>query len=74
MVFGGGAFHLDSCREKKLTEYLKSCAQHESGKAFPEHGRKVEIRINLNMGTAEAVVIGSDLSLEYIHVNADYRT
>jgi glutamate N-acetyltransferase/amino-acid N-acetyltransferase len=32
------------------------------------------VQIDLNMGTAEFFVFTSDLSVEYIKINADYRS
>ncbi len=37
-------------------------------------GREFAIRLDLNMGDESATVITTDLSDEYVHINADYRT
>ncbi|UKL14058.1 bifunctional glutamate N-acetyltransferase/amino-acid acetyltransferase ArgJ [Dissulfurimicrobium hydrothermale] len=37
-------------------------------------GREYEIRLDLGLGEAEARVLTSDLSVEYVRINADYRT
>jgi glutamate N-acetyltransferase/amino-acid N-acetyltransferase len=42
--------------------------------SFPPHERCVEIEVDLGAGAAEAKVIGSDLTHEYVHENADYRS
>ena len=41
---------------------------------FPRHQKFVEIGVDFVTGTANAVVLGSDLTNEYIAVNADYRS
>jgi len=34
----------------------------------------IEIRLDLGMGDAGATACGSDLSSDYVRINADYRT
>ena len=48
----------------------------DAGKAaFPVHKRRVEVELHLgNLGDGKATVLGSDLSYEYVNVNADYRS
>ena len=41
---------------------------------YPPHERCVEIAIDLGVGDASAVVVGSDLTKEYVSINADYRS
>jgi glutamate N-acetyltransferase / amino-acid N-acetyltransferase len=41
---------------------------------FPPHERCVEIEVDLGLGQASAVVIGGDLTHEYVSENADYRS
>jgi glutamate N-acetyltransferase/amino-acid N-acetyltransferase len=36
--------------------------------------KEVEVEVNLNMGKAEATVFTSDLSYDYVKINASYRT
>jgi glutamate N-acetyltransferase/amino-acid N-acetyltransferase len=36
--------------------------------------RGVEVRIGMNRGTADAVVLTNDLSAEYVRINAEYTT
>ena len=38
------------------------------------HCRRVEVEIDLGIGDGSAVVLGSDLTHEYVTVNADYRS
>jgi glutamate N-acetyltransferase/amino-acid N-acetyltransferase len=35
---------------------------------------RIEIAVRLGAGKAQAVAWGSDLTAEYIRINADYRT
>jgi len=41
---------------------------------FPPHERSVEIEIEVGNGAASAVVLGGDLTHEYVSENADYRS
>lgn len=42
--------------------------------AFPRHEACVEIEVDLRAGDAGMVVLGSDLTHEYVATNADYRS
>ena len=41
---------------------------------YPPHERCVEIEIDLGAGAAACTVHGSDLTKEYVSINADYRS
>ena len=42
---------------------------------FPPHERMVEVGVDLGLGNGgEAVIIGADLTHEYVACNADYRS
>ena len=41
---------------------------------YPPHELCVEIEIELGAGDADATVVGSDLTQEYVSINADYRS
>jgi glutamate N-acetyltransferase/amino-acid N-acetyltransferase len=73
-VFGQGAFAIDREKEIRLTDYLKSAALNPRLKGYPQHQRKVQIAFRCGMGSGNATVLGSDLSDEYVHENADYRS
>jgi glutamate N-acetyltransferase/amino-acid N-acetyltransferase len=84
-IFSGGAFRLDPSKESALVAHLKAAELYESAppKAgvysppvdFPAHERCVEIEIDLgHTGSARAVVLGADLTHEYVSENADYRS
>ena len=73
-VFSDGEFHLDSEKEVRLSEYLKSLSLPSPCPGYPEHDGVVEIDVTLGLGKARASVTGSDLSYEYVKENADYRT
>ena len=50
-------------------------AEYGDSTDFPPHQKFVEIGVDFGRaGSASATVIGSDLSNEYIVVNADYRS
>jgi glutamate N-acetyltransferase/amino-acid N-acetyltransferase len=73
-VFASGAFTLDREKEIFLSDYLKAAALNPRLKGYPQHQRRVAIRIACGNGAGRATVLGSDLSDEYVHENADYRT
>ena len=74
LLYRNGGFRLGKEKEQRLETYLKDTAMEPKKAGFPEHKRRVEIEVELSMGKAEAVVLGSDLSYEYVRENADYRT
>mmetsp|Transcript_14591 Transcript_14591/g.46844 ORF Transcript_14591/g.46844 Transcript_14591/m.46844 type:complete len:480 (+) Transcript_14591:37-1476(+) len=71
-VFEGGSFRLSPTREASLSAHLRQ-AQQESA-PFPPHERFVEVEIDLGAGGEASTVIGSDLTREYVDINADYRS
>mmetsp|Transcript_25306 Transcript_25306/g.81216 ORF Transcript_25306/g.81216 Transcript_25306/m.81216 type:complete len:464 (+) Transcript_25306:85-1476(+) len=71
-VFEGGSFRLSPAREASLSAHLRQ-AQQESA-PFPPHERFVEVEIDLGAGGEASTVIGSDLTREYVDINADYRS
>ena len=73
-VFSGGEFQLDGSKEKRLSDYLLSRRMTTPSPGYPEHELSVDITISLGLGDAESLVLGSDLSYEYVRENADYRT
>lgn len=73
-IFAEGFFRLDIDKEARLSAYLKDAALSEKPLGYPEHNKSVLISVEMGMGTGIAEVVGSDLSHEYVHENADYRT
>jgi glutamate N-acetyltransferase / amino-acid N-acetyltransferase len=84
-IFSGGAFRLDPSKEAALVAHMKAAELYASAPPkdgvfsapvdFPAHERCVEIEIDLRgPGRASAVVIGADLTHEYVSENADYRS
>jgi glutamate N-acetyltransferase/amino-acid N-acetyltransferase len=84
-IFSGGAFRLDRAKESALVAHLKAAELYESVPPkggvfsppvdFPAHERCVEIEIDLGAKAgAGAVVLGADLTHEYVSENADYRS
>ena len=89
-IFNKGSFMLDPATEKRLSDYLLDCAlfpsdHAEAERTYPPHSKTVDIGIELSDGntndfaatsayTANCTVFGSDLTEEYVEVNADYRS
>ena len=73
-VFAAGEFLLDTDKEARLSDYLRSRQLPAPCPGYPVHQDVVDIEVSLGLGEAEAVVTGSDLSYEYVRENADYRT
>ena len=82
VIFGAGAFQLDPQKEKLLSDYMFDRQLYpselpESERLYPRHDKCVEIDVTLGAhlgGSTHAAVIGSDLTKEYVEVNADYRS
>ena len=74
VVFSRGKFVLEGdAVEKELSDHMKD-AQQGDAESFPPHQKYVEIGIDFGNGSGSATVLGSDLTNEYIAVNADYRS
>ncbi|KAH9256016.1 glutamate N-acetyltransferase/amino-acid acetyltransferase [Batrachochytrium salamandrivorans] len=74
IVFEKSEFCLDATKEQQLSRILREAQLDYTQGDFPAHDRVVDVEIDLNLGAASTVVIGSDLSHEYVEVNADYRS
>lgn len=74
-IFSGGKFVLEGDSvEKELSGHMKS-AEYGDATDFPPHQRFVEIGVDFgDVGGTSLNVLGSDLTKEYIVVNADYRS
>lgn len=73
-IFANGKFILEgNAVEQELSNHMKD-AEYGDSTDFPPHQKFVEIGVDFGVGAASATVIGSDLSNEYIVVNADYRS
>lgn len=80
-IFSNGKFQLDPKTEKLLSDYMLDCQQYPDDfpnheRKFPPHQKCVEIEINFQSekSTESVLVIGGDLTKEYVEVNADYRS
>jgi len=74
VVYANGEFALDAAKEQTLNAMMKEAELDFSRGDFPRHNRVVAIDVELNAGEFSTVVIGSDLSQDYVDVNADYRS
>lgn len=85
VVFADNHFILDQKTEIQLSQYLKENALYETQPPdnngrfkvpvrFPAHEKRVQINIDLGLGTKSFTVWGADRTHEYISENAFYRT
>jgi glutamate N-acetyltransferase / amino-acid N-acetyltransferase len=79
VIFKDGQFQLNPEKEKQLSDYLYDSQlfpadMPEHDRNYPPHVKNVDITIDLKSGPVTFVVIGSDLTKEYVEVNADYRS
>lgn len=73
-IFAEGKFVLEGDEvEKELSGHMKE-AEFQDDSDYPPHQKCVEIGIDFGKGSASATVLGSDLTAEYVSVNADYRS
>ena len=72
-IFKDGSFQMDADKESELSEYMKECGFSETAD-YMEHEREVTLDIVFSGGEGKAEVWGSDLTKEYVSVNADYRS
>mmetsp|Transcript_21078 Transcript_21078/g.31307 ORF Transcript_21078/g.31307 Transcript_21078/m.31307 type:complete len:503 (-) Transcript_21078:103-1611(-) len=77
VVFTEGKFNLEGEEfERAISDHMKD-AQLGEVDEFPKHQKYVEISVDFGSaegGKGAATVIGSDLTAEYVSVNADYRS
>ncbi|HXN36193.1 MAG TPA: bifunctional ornithine acetyltransferase/N-acetylglutamate synthase [Opitutaceae bacterium] len=84
-IFSVGVFRLNPMKESEMVSHLRAAELYASAPPekgvftppvdFPAHERCVEVNIDLRRpGGASAVVLGADLTHEYVSENADYRS
>lgn len=87
-IYEHGNFQLDPEKEKRIVKHLRDAQLgpdaiglpgESSGDAFPIHGECVEIRVDLRADKSvpakhPTIVLGSDLTHQYVTENADYRS
>ena len=76
VIFSNGKFVLEGDEvEKALSQHMAE-AEYGDSTDFPPHQKFVEIGVDFGDGTGSgsATVLGSDLTKEYVAVNADYRS
>ncbi|TDH73173.1 uncharacterized protein CCR75_009116 [Bremia lactucae] len=82
LIFENGEMVLNDEIEAKLVAHMRDAMLTEptrggldaSSHNFPPHGKFVEIKIDLGVGSEESQVLGIDLTHEYVAINADYRS
>lgn len=75
-IFQNGKFVLEGdAVEKEISNHMKN-AMYDEHSDYPPHQRFVEIGVDFGDGCGDgaATVYGSDLTAEYVAVNADYRS
>jgi len=76
VIFAKGKFVLEGDSvEKELSDHMKD-AQFGEIDDFPMHQKFVEVAVDfgIEQGKGNALILGSDLTAEYVAVNADYRS
>ena len=83
-IFADGVFQLDPAKETALVAHLRGAELYASAPTaaghfsppvdYPPHERCVELTVALNAGLGQAIVLGGDLTHEYVTENADYRS
>lgn len=77
-IFNNGKFVLEGDDvENELSLHMEH-AQYGDSTDYPPHQKFVEIGVNFGAGTSDelsnVVVLGSDLTAEYVSINGDYRS
>lgn len=76
VIFKNGKFVLGGEEvEKDLCDHMMN-AEYGDSTNYPPHQRFVEIAVDFgeNCGDSSVTVFGSDLTKEYVEINADYRS
>ena len=75
MMAKNAVCELDAAKEEMLAEHLRSAEQPCGELDHPVHHRVVDVEVSLGGGgSGNAVVLGSDLTKEYVAINGDYRS
>ena len=75
-LFADGKFILEGDEVEKALSGHMSGAAYDEHSLYPPHQKFVEITCDFGegSGSGKAVVLGSDLTAEYVAINADYRS
>eukprot|EP00588_Corethron_pennatum_P013019 CAMPEP_0194276042 /NCGR_PEP_ID=MMETSP0169-20130528/8725_1 /TAXON_ID=218684 /ORGANISM="Corethron pennatum, Strain L29A3" /LENGTH=502 /DNA_ID=CAMNT_0039019659 /DNA_START=47 /DNA_END=1555 /DNA_ORIENTATION=- len=74
IIFSGGNFVLEGDEvEAELSAHMRA-AEFGEADDYPRHQKFVEVGIDFGTPGGNAIVLGSDLTAEYVAVNADYRS
>ena len=68
------ACHRLDCSPVAVVDALLNVGPSRTSVEYPPHERCVQIEVDLGVGEASATVHGSDLTKEYVEINADYRS
>lgn len=74
IVFERGHFVMTPSLERLITDRLVSKGWATNAEGYPVPKPPVEICIDLEAGRCSGMVYGGDLTAEYVHINADYRS
>jgi glutamate N-acetyltransferase/amino-acid N-acetyltransferase len=74
-ICSNGKFVLEGDEvEREISDHMKN-AQYDEKSTYPPHQRFVEIGVDFGGdGSGKAIILGSDLTDEYVVINADYRS
>ena len=75
IIFNQGKFVLEGgdAVEQELSAHMAK-AEYGDSTDFPPHQEFVEIGVDFKVGSEDITVLGSDLTKEYVVINADYRS
>ena len=74
LVFADGHFILTSERERAIAADLTAKGWDAAVVGYPIPRPAVHITVDLGNGNGNATAYGGDLTPEYVHINADYRS
>ena len=73
-VFARGHFVLTPIVEEKIADAFRKKGWDSQVNGYPIMKPPIEIVVQLGRGHASACAYGTDLTKEYVHINADYRS
>lgn len=79
-IFSNDQFQLNPTKEAELSDYMLACQLFEGNipeieRTYPPHFKTVDVCIILDTDSKDQLTLfGSDLTAEYVAINADYRS